>query len=71
MAEKLVAVAHQADQAFCGQYDNIAGNDNTTRLDPFAVDSQQQPDKVEKSGASAASSGSRIVYDGAGDVIPL
>jgi len=47
------------------------GVDNTRRLDPFDMDTQQNPHKVEKSGASAASSGSKVVYDGAGDVIPL
>ena len=59
-------------EAFMNDLLNIfTGNDNTTRLDPFDVDTQQSPYKVEKSGSSAASSGSKIVYDGAGDVIPL
>lgn len=49
----------------------MAGNENTKRLDPFDMDTQQNAYNVEKSSASAASSGSKIIYDGAGDVIPL
>ena len=41
------------------------------RLDPFNLDNQRNSYRVENSAASAASSASKVVYDGAGDVIPL